>query len=117
MYAGLYLGPSLGYFYAGKSGRGLASFGLRNGIAMVAVVGAVAICPPSDYCDDGEVAAASAIFIAGGVGILASAIYDLAKIKQTVRARNEKELASRVALIPTYSRTDGPGVRVSLSVR
>ena len=117
IYAGLYVGPSLGYFYAGKSGRGLASFGLRNGIAMVSLVGAIAICPPMDYCDDGQVTAASAIIIAGGVGVLGSVIYDLANVRRTVRERNEQELASRVAVTPTYSRADGPGVRVSLAVQ
>lgn len=117
IYAGLYIGPSLGYFYAGKSGRGLASFGLRNGIALLSLVGAFAICPPMDYCDDGQVAAGSAIIIAGGVAILGSAIYDLANVKRTVRESNERKLASRVAVTPTYSRADGPGVRVSLAVR
>jgi len=117
IYTGLYFGPSMGYFYAGKSGRGWASFGLRNGIAMVSLVGAFAICSPSGCYDDNQATAARLILLAAGVGILASATYDLVKIKGTVRERNEKQLASRVALIPTYSRADGPGVRVSLAVR
>ncbi len=38
IYAGLYVGPSLGYFYAGKSGRGLAGgWAWRTGIACGAV--------------------------------------------------------------------------------
>jgi hypothetical protein len=116
IYTGLYFGPSLGYFYAGKSGRGWASFGLRNGIGVVAFMGAVAVC--SGSCeDDSEATAAGLVLLAGGAGILASAIYDLAKIKSTVRERNENELASRVAVMPTYSRADGPGVRVSLALR
>jgi len=116
IYTGLYLGPSLGYFYAGRSGRGWASLGLRNGIAMLSVLGVIAIC--SGSCeDDSQATAAGVVLLAGGAGVLASAIYDLAKIKGTVRAANEQELASRVAVIPTYSRSDGPGVRVSLAVR
>lgn len=115
IYTGLYLGPSLGYFYAGKSGRGWAGFGLRNGIAMLSLVGALAIC--SDDCDSGATDAGGAIIIAGFVGILGSAIYDLANVQKTVRERNEQQPANRVAVTPTYSRADGPGVRVSLAVR
>jgi len=114
IYTGLYFGPSMGYFYAGKSGRGWASFGLRNAIGLGMVIGVTAACPPADPCDEG---AASAIVLIGGVGILASAIYDIANVKKTVRERNARQMASSLAVIPTYSRVDGPGVRVSLAVR
>ena len=84
---------------------------------MLSFVGAVAICPSIYYWDGGQVDAGGAIIIAGFVATLGSAIYDLANVQKTVRERSEQELASRVAVTPTYSRADGPGVRVSLAVR
>ena len=117
IYTGLYIGPSLGFFYAGRTGRGLASCGLRNGIGLVTLVGAFAICGPMDYCDDSEAGVAAVMLLGGAIGVLSSAIYDIATIQRTVRERNEKELARRVALVPTYSRWDGPGFRVSVRVR
>lgn len=90
-----FLGPSAGYFYAGKPGRAFTGLGLRLGITVAAVVGAYATC---GWTCTGNSASDTILYI--GIGALAaSLIYDIAKSGQAARDWNQ-EHEPAVSVVP-----------------
>ena len=100
--SGIVFGPSLGYFYAGKPGRGFAGIGFRTAIGFGALIGAIATCPWSCGPGDGAYDAAWGIMIIGGALVAGSAIYDISKVDNVVRAQNEKHSNPKLSVLPDY---------------
>ena len=108
---GLFLGPALGYVYAGETRRGVVGAGIRLAVLGVGAAGAVVICSTGDCntTSDGGAFGAAITFLAAGVvvtTVLASV--DIIRVGDRVRARNQRLAA--VSVQPTYfpeSRTAG----------
>lgn len=107
--AGIVIGPSLGYFYAGKSGRGLATAGLRflliPGVALASFATCGWDCGPGDSGYD----AAWMILIAGEALVVASAVYDIATVKKAVRKKNQALGEKSWMMAPKYFAEAGAG--------
>jgi len=109
---GLVVGPTFGYMQAGLGGRGWRGAGLRAGLTLVSFLPAVAICGWNCSQGDAEYDLAW-LAIATGTGLsLASAVYDISRVKHNVRRHNERRPGSRLSFAPVYV----PGQR-SLGVR
>ena len=104
------IGPSLGYFYAGATGRGLLGMGLR----LVGIAGILGGGFGRDASGDEGLMTG---FIVGGVCALAgSYIWDFAGLKRAVRRHNLKVQGLQVAMAPVVStRTRALGMQVRLS--
>jgi hypothetical protein len=89
------VGPSLGYFYAGSPGRGLAGIGIR----LVGLAGIVGGAFGSDNADAND-SLMTAFMIAGACVTAGSYIYDFAGLKKAVRRHNLKVQKLHVALAP-----------------
>jgi hypothetical protein len=100
--SGIILGPSLGYFYAGRPGRAFAGIGFRTAIGFGALIGAFATCGWD--CGEGEEAYDTAwgILIIGGALVAGSAIYDIGKVDNAVRAQNLKHAGPKISVLPDY---------------
>lgn len=85
---GLIVGPTLGYSSAGLGGRGWRGAGIRAGLTLLSFAPAMAICGWD--CGQGDREADLAwLIIATGSGLsLASAVYDISRVKQNVRRHN-----------------------------
>lgn len=112
---GVILGPAIGYWSAGMSGRGWKSLALRAGLALGSLASGMAICGWSCTVGDANYDLAWAGVATGsGLGAL-SAWYDLARVKPNVREHNDRQATQRIAFTPTYvprSRTWGLRVGV-----
>lgn len=96
---GAFVGPSLGYFYAGRVGRGIGGVALRFGVIALAGLGALAACGSILWgCDNPTLS--NGIVLAGGVALLASAIYDVVGGQRAVRQWNAAHAEQRVTLTP-----------------
>jgi len=102
---GVFVGPSMGHFYAGDYMRGFASFGLRAGIAGAGFLGIVKVYTTD--ADEEMEAAITCTVIAGVacIGILASGIYDIwtapdaaQKYNQSVRDHGGLHLSPEINL-------------------
>jgi uncharacterized membrane protein YidH (DUF202 family) len=105
------LGPSLGYFYAGSTGRGLLGIGIR-------LVGLAGIVGGGYGLDNGDAneTLMTAFIIAGAGVTLASTVIDLAGVKKAVRRHNLKVQSLQVALAPiVVPRTRSFGLQARLS--
>jgi hypothetical protein len=115
---GLLVGPSLGYFYAGEMGSAFKGIGLRTAVLGATVGLAAAVC--SGGCDivfgsDDGADAAVAILLGGLVatGILAGR--DVARVDNSVRARNERIVRSAVSIGLQYvPEARAPGLVLTL---
>ena len=126
--SGIYFGPAVGYWYGGASGRGWKGVGIRFGTGILAGLGVLAICGGNDgeNCDffesgnEGSVAAASVVMLAG-MGVIAfSAIYDLARVKSHVRKANEDKLrdsGASLSVLPVVSPANGGTAGLVAQVR
>jgi hypothetical protein len=105
------LGPSLGYFYAGATGRALLGLGIR----LAGLAGMVGGSYGLDNVDSN--ATLMTAFIIAGAGVtLASTVIDLAGVKKAVRRHNLKVQKLQVYLAPLVSpRTKALGLQVRLS--
>lgn len=124
--AGIMVGPSLGYFYGGCTGRGLTGTGIRFGVAGLAAALAAAMVAESrkrhSTGGDGgwgyfevrdEVAP---MLVIGSSIIVIDTIYDIAKVKSTVRKHNEKMQARSLSIVPTYSPdSDAAGLALQIT--
>lgn len=113
---GIFLGPSTGYFYSGRVGRGFASAGLRFGIAVAAGLGAMAACGDNWLwgCDDPTLA--DGITVVGLAGIAISAIYDISYAGNAARHPSEAHVAPDVSITPSVDvrqRAAGLNVRIA----
>ena len=105
------LGPSLGYFYAGATGRALLGLGIRLAGLAAMVGGAYGL---DNY--DSDETLMKALIIGGAGATLASTIIDLAGLKKAVRRHNLKVQSLQMAVTPVLSpRTKGCGLQVRLS--
>ncbi len=108
---GLTLGPSIGYFSAGRTGRGFAGFGIRTGVFLGSALVAVALCPV--WCDQSEATAAEAVFIGGMVVTAGLAVYDIATVRRKQVAPSG---ANQVRVYPAWvpaARSPGLAVQVT----
>ena len=100
--SGIIIGPSLGYFYAGRPGRAFAGMGLRTAIGFGALIGAFATCGWGCGPGEGAYNAAWGIMAVGGAVVLGSAIHDISDADNAVRARNQKRQNPKLSVIPEY---------------
>lgn len=108
--SGLILGPSIGYFTTGQTGRGFAGFGIRSGVFVGTVLLAYATCPV--YCSESEESTATIIAISGLAVTAALAVYDITK----VRRKLPEGPAERVTFYPTYvPATKSPGIGIMVA--
>ena len=98
---GLVFGPTMGYQAAGMGGRGWRGAGLRAGLAIASLVGAVAVCWD---CNEDQERTAWMVLIGGNMLVATSAIYDLARLPHNIRRH---EAQRRVGIAPFYE----PGER------
>jgi hypothetical protein len=113
--SGVVVGPAIGYWSAGMSGRGWKTLGLRTGLFLLSFIPAFGICGWNCTVGDPEYDLAWAV-IATGAGLgAASAVYDLARMKRNVREHRVRQTAPSVGITPTYiPRTHALGMRVSM---
>jgi hypothetical protein len=105
---GMALGPSLGHFYAGQTGRALAMTAARAGVITGSFVIALSACPLED-CTSQEEKTAVTSFLAGATLVTALAIYDIATARASVRAYNR-----RLSLQPWIPSTGGVGISATV---
>lgn len=106
--AGLLFGPSLGHFYAGRSGHAFAGIGLRvAGIAGLAAGTAMDWNHPSGP--------GAAIGLVGGGLFLGSIICDIASAPRAAREWNRDAATRRISVRPTVvGEARAPGLRVDV---
>jgi hypothetical protein len=111
---GFLVGPSLGFFYGGCWGKGLAHVGLRA-VAMLVVLAALLSAELGDVGEETK----AAFGVAGVCVYLGSVIWDLATVKKAVRKRNAAVGARKgldVSLAPfILAKAKGAGIRMQLS--
>jgi len=100
--AGIVIGPSLGYFYAGKSGRGLATAGLRFLLIPGVFLASFATCGWDCGEGDSGYDAAWVILIVGEALVVVSAVYDIATVKKAVRKKNQAWGDKNWMIAPKY---------------
>lgn len=109
---GLLVGPALGYFYAGESGRAWTGVGLRA-LGFGAIIAAAAA---SWDCYGDECQTGGAVVLVASAVTLGSAIYDIATVRGAVRRRNDEARGVSVSVAPTYSsRRHAAGVAAQLT--
>jgi len=118
--SGLVIGPSLGYFYGGRSGRGFGGTMIRLGIEMVVVTGALVTASSvkgGGGFGNPTAAVAGVIVLAVGQGfVLAHGIYDIAKVKSEVRKFNQSLEKTTLIIAPKYfSNLRAPGFEVRMT--
>jgi hypothetical protein len=95
---GVFIGPSLGHFYAGEWGGGFAHMGVRAAAGGVVVLGAVVLFTncygESDDCDEGV---GTAMMLGGAALGVGSTIYSIVDAPRAARRVNERR---RLALTP-----------------
>ncbi|HEX9917424.1 MAG TPA: hypothetical protein VGB16_06765 [candidate division Zixibacteria bacterium] len=110
--SGLIVGPSMGYFYAGESWRGFKGVAIRLGTGGITVL-CMALCYDSDLDNYAT--------LFGGIGFISSivflidVIYDIAKVKSTVRKHNLALHKTALILAPRYfvdSKACGVGLQI-----
>jgi hypothetical protein len=112
---GVILGPAVGYWSAGMSGRGWKSLGLRAALALGSFASGMAICGWSCSVGDANYDLAwTGVATGSGLGAF-SAWYDLARMKSNVRQHNDRRATQRIAIMPTFDpRTRTLGLHAGL---
>ena len=112
---GVIVGPSVGYWSAGLTGRGWRGLGIRTGVAVLAFVPAFGICGWNCSVDDDSYDLAWAVIATGaGVGLF-SAVHDLSSMKSNIRQHRDRRNDRDAILIPIYDPANrAVGVRASL---
>lgn len=98
--AGLYLGPSTGYFYGGCASRGWKGIGVRTAIG--AATAALIVAAVDKNAERTNEVLLIASLAAGGGLFIASAVRDLSAVKWTVRKHNESFQKTGWQLAPKY---------------
>jgi hypothetical protein len=91
------VGPSLGYFYAGATGRGLAGAGIRL-LGLAALAGGVSV-----NWNDGSETLAYGLAIGGVAVTIGSTILDLSRLKKVVQRRNARAGGKSLVIAPIVS--------------
>lgn len=112
--SGVFVGPSLGYFYGDIPKRGLRGFAIRGGVMLGSlVVGSsmgldICWCPfgncNSDCDDDGW-----AVVGLGTLFVMGHALYDIIAVPFAVREHNISLQSTSLKLIPKYFADSGAG--------
>lgn len=113
LFTGLYIGPSVGHFYAERPLRGFSGLGLRTGITLATISGAWAVCPWNCYKYDDGYDLAMGILITGSILFTGSVVYDIVTADNSVRKHNA-DLAHKLSIQPTYAVKEN---RIGLSVK
>lgn len=101
--SGVIIGPSIGYFYGDCSGRAISGIALRMfvGTATCLIANAAANSGSHDeFLDFSGLSKAIAIGSIGSAIIVLSAVYDLTRIRSTIKNHNEKASAAAISLNP-----------------
>jgi hypothetical protein len=113
---GSLVGPSLGHFYAGRTGRALGGIGIRL-VAGAAIVGGFGMSFDSGggswgFESDGD---GDALMAAGAALWVTSTIVDIATAPHSAHVRNEKILKRRASVGPApIGPSHAPGIRVDV---
>jgi hypothetical protein len=99
---GLVVGPALRYPSA-YGGRGLRGAGLRAGLTLLSVLPAAAVCGWSCNKGSDEYQLAGLIFATGTGLSLASAVYDISRVKQHIRRHSETRPGPGFSFAPMYA--------------
>ncbi|MCJ7508357.1 MAG: hypothetical protein MUO85_06450, partial [candidate division Zixibacteria bacterium] len=118
--SGIFIGPSIGYFYAGESDRGLDGIGIRMVIALgtTALLGTILAKGTDTSGELGGLRIIGAWALAAVIGsglTVGHSIYDIAKVKSTVRKHNDSLKQTTLILTPRYfvdSKTYGVGLQI-----
>jgi hypothetical protein len=104
---GILIGPSLGYFYGGRSRRAVSGIATRTGLlAIMGIAASVAEFPsPLGPGDEGNAAADITLLAFCGVGI--ATVFDLVGVPETVRRQNDRRLHEHPAVTPTVRLLNG----------
>ncbi len=106
--SGLVFGPSLGYFYGGRVGRGITGIGIRAGLAAATVVAA------DEAGKSGGWGGAIAASIGSGV-VFVAGVVDIASVPGAVRKHNRLMQEKALVVTPAYFAQHGaPGVKVQI---
>ena len=103
-----FIGPALGHFYAGQSGRALGGMAIRFGLAASTAFLASQNCTNSTdewFC-------ASPALVIGGIAIMAAIVVDIVAAPGSARKYNEQH--PRLAIVPL---NNGPETRIGVGVR
>lgn len=101
---GLFVGPSVGQFYAGSIGNGWTGIGIRGAGAVMGVVGAFmafedALCGlGGDDCSDRHGDTAALLFFGGGVTYICGVVYSF--MDTPLRIAGEGRTESRFGVAP-----------------
>jgi hypothetical protein len=112
---GVTVGPSMGYFYAGRSGRGWAGVGIRFGAMTVSVVGLAL-----NYDDNpGELTPAAIMFLVPFGFLVGDIIHDIASVHKAVEEENRKIVRNgeekKLSVAPEYfGRQNAIGIKAQL---
>jgi len=98
-FAGAILGPAVGYWRGGSSGRGWLGVGIRAGVTAAAVVG---------VAGSNDIGAASTAAV-GVLAVLGHAVYDVVRVKSITTARQS---TVRLGASPDWVTGSGIGLRV-----
>jgi len=95
---GVFLGPSTGYFYAGRTGRAFGGAAIRLGFTTLTALGISGVCGGIWGCEDEGAANVVAFVGLGLVGL--SAVYDIGGAGSAAEEWNARHQAPRLSLTP-----------------
>lgn len=98
-FAGAILGPAVGYWRGGSSGRGWLGVGIRAGVTAAAF---------ASVADSDDIGAASTAAV-GVFALVAHAVYDVVRVKSITTARQSRV---RLGVSPDWVTGSGFGLRV-----
>ncbi|MEE9441874.1 MAG: hypothetical protein V3V99_04330 [candidate division Zixibacteria bacterium] len=108
---GLFIGPSLGHFYAENNSRAIGGIGIRVFSAGLAVYGLSTI---DIFGDDNS--GGGGLFLLGGIACLGSTVADIAKAGKSVDSYNKSHASHNLSIHPTYfANANTPGLNVTLT--
>jgi hypothetical protein len=111
---GILIGPSIGYFYSNKAGRGLSGIGNRTGLGASTALLSILI----GTCSLDSVEPNAVLIACGGGIFLYSAVADIIKVKKAAREYNQtinqrNSLTITPEYFPKYSAV-GLSIRIPL---
>ena len=108
--SGVFIGPSLGYFYGGLAGRGLLGISIRAGFGLAGL----ALAPATDDCGDSFICIPASVVI-GTLGVAASTVYDIASVKRAVRKHNRSLGEKALVVTPAYfAKSGAAGIQMQI---
>lgn len=107
---GVFIGPSLGYFYGGCDRRGVTGISIRAGLMVVGAIAASrAEWPGISWGDDESEKgnAAAGITVLALTGVIVDMVIDLIQVSGTVHRENERRVHQPPAARPTFGALSG----------